>query len=247
MATYLVVRDDYAGWNPTGRNFALISVGIGAVSLLSWMSLHGHLGALRPGSASDQLFLSGFVWLGVGCFCLMAFAALGSVVLSLRSRGTVSITAEGVFRTVGAHTRSLAWSEMQGLVPRPYGGVTLVAAGGKSDIVIPQFLDDSRACMAEIRDRSIQILPVSILRRRRKRTWFDTARIFFFIFLYALATTSHESHRVRISSFSAAVALTVWLVQIDWAKADQTTPRWIAVVIFLGIILFGFWCMALSW
>ena len=91
MATYHVERDDYAGWSPTGRNFALISAAIGAVGLLSWMSLHGHLGVFRSSAASDQLFLGGLVWLGIGGFCLMAFAALGSILLSFKSRGSVSI------------------------------------------------------------------------------------------------------------------------------------------------------------
>ncbi len=247
MASYLVIPDDYAGWSPTGRNFALISAAIGALGLLSWMSLHRHLGAFRPAAPSDQLFLSSLVWFGAGGFCLMAFAAMGSILLSLRSRGTVTVTAEGVVRTVNARTRSLAWSEIQGLVPMPYGGVTLVAATADCDIVIPRFLDDYRACIAELKDHGVRTIPASSLRRKSKSNWRDTARLVCFIFFYSLATGPYESHRLRIASFSASTALALWLLQNDWAKADLTTPRWFTLVVFLGILLFGLWRMAHSW
>jgi len=247
MATYLVVPDDYAGWNPTGRNFALISAAIGAVGLLSWMSLHGHLGDLRPSHASDQLFLGGLVWLGVGGFCLMAFAALGSIMLSLKSRGTVSVTPEGVFRTVDTRTRLLAWSDIQGLVPMPYGGVTLVAAPGKFNIVIPRFLDDYRACIAEIKNYGTQSLPPSSLRKNQKTTWIDAARIFLPAFFVSLAMNSHESHRVRIASFGAVIACAVWMLRNDLAKPDQTTPRWVGFVLILAVALYVLRRMTLNW
>jgi hypothetical protein len=247
MATYLVVRDDYAGWNPTGRNFALIGSAIGAVGLLSWMSLHGRLGDFRPSHASDQLFLGGLVWLGVGGCCLMAFAALGSIMLSLKSRGTVSVTSEGVFRTVDTRTRSLTWSEIKGLVPMPYGGVTLVAAPGKSNIVIPRFLDDYRACIAEIKNYGTQPLPPSSLRKNKKTTWIDSARIFSLAFFVSLAMNAHESHRVRIASLGAVVACAVWMLKSDLAKPDQTTPRWVGPVLILVVALYVLRRMTLNW
>jgi hypothetical protein len=77
MATYLATPDDYAGWNPTGRNFTLITGGAGAIGLLAWMSLHHHLGAFRPNAASDQLLLGGLEWLGGGMFVLMGVADVG--------------------------------------------------------------------------------------------------------------------------------------------------------------------------
>jgi hypothetical protein len=247
MATYLVERDDYAGWNPTGRNFAMISAAIGAVGLLSWMSLHSHLGAFRPSAASDQLFLEGLVWLGIGGFCLMAFAALGSILLSLKSRGSVSVTAEGVFRTVDTRTRFLAWAEIEGLVPMPYGGVTLVAAPGKVDIVIPRFLDDYRACIAEIKNHSIRRLPPSSLRRRRKTTWIDSVRTFFIAALVSLALNSHASHRVRIATFSALIAGMAWMLTFSREKTDQTMARWVVILIVLGMALYILRRMTLSW
>ena len=175
MATYLVVPDDYAGWNPTGRNFTLAGAAAGAVGLLSWMSLHNHLGVFRLGEASDQIFLYGLVWLGVGGASLMAFAALGSILLSVRSRGVLAITAEGISRSVNARTRTLAWSEILGFVAMPYGGVTLIATTGKSDIVIPRFLDDYRACIKEIKDQGIHLLPPSSLHRKSKTSWLSPA------------------------------------------------------------------------
>jgi hypothetical protein len=164
MATYRAVPDDYAGWNPTGRNFALAGVAVGFVGLLSWLSLHGRLGYFQPSAATDRVFLGGLMWLCIGFFCLMAIVTFGSIMLTLDSRGTVSVTGEGVTRTVGSRTHSLAWSEIQGLVPMPYSGTTLVSVPGKPNIVIPRFLDDYRTCIAEIKDHNIRALPPSSLR-----------------------------------------------------------------------------------
>jgi hypothetical protein len=247
MATYLVLSDDYAGWNPTGRNFALIGAAIGAMGLLSWMSLHDHLGAFRPSSISDQLFLEGLVWVGTGVFCLMAFAALGSILLSFKSRGSVSVTAEGVFRTVDTRIRSLAWTEIEGLVPMPYGGVTLVAAPGKADIVIPRFLDDYRACIAEIKNHSVQALAPGSLRRKRKTSWMDTVRILFLSASVSLAMNAHASHRARIASFSVLIAGFAWFLRSDAANPDQAIPRWVSFTFFLGFSLFVLRYMTLNW
>ena len=240
MATYLVGPDDYAGWNPTGRNFALIGAGVGAAGLLSWMSLHHHLGAFRPTAASDKLFLAGLVWLGLGGFCLSAFAALGSMMLSLRSRGTVSITAEGVFRAVQSHTDSLAWSEINGFVPMPYGGVTLISAPEKPNIVIPRSSNDYRACITEIKDHGIPVLPTSSLRQKRKTTWVDAVQNFSFILLSSIAMDSHESHRVRIASFSGAILLVVYVLQTSRSKPDR-----IGRLTTFGGVLLGFALLAL--
>lgn len=245
MATYLVEPDDYAGWNPTGRNFALAGVTAGFVGLLSWLSLHGRFGSIHPSAAADQMFLSGLVWLGAGFFCLMAMVTLGSILLSLKSRGTVSVTDEGVFRAVGSRTHLLTWSDIQGLVPMPYGGVTLVAAPGKSDIVIPRFLDDYRACIAEIKDHGIRALPPSSL--RQKRTWMGRVRQFAVCFFYLAALEPHSSHRVRITFFCASVALIAFMMQEDWSKPGRTLPRWIGVAVILALILYALRCMALSW
>lgn len=246
MATYLVGPDDYAGWNPTGRNFALISAAVGAIGLLSWMSLNHHLGAFRPSAASDQLVLSGLVWLGVGGFALMAMAALGSIMLSLKARGTVSVTAQGVFRTIKSRTHSLAWSEIDGFVPMPYGGITLIAAAGKGNLVIPRFLDDYRACIAEIKNQGIHALPASTLRQTRKTSWIHGVRNFSFIVLSSLALNAHESHPVRIASFSGAILFLVYLLQTHWSKPDHIT-RWKTFGVFLGIALLALLRMNLTW
>jgi len=245
MATYLVVPDDYAGWNPTGRNFALAGVAAGSVGLLSWLSLHGRLGYSQPSAAADQMFLSGLVWLGTGFFCLMAIVTLGSITLTLKSRGTVSVTGEGVTRAVGSRTHSLAWSDIQGLVPMPYGGVILVSVPGKSDIIIPRFCDDYRACIDEIRDHGIQALPPSSL--RQKARWKRVVRDFAGCFFYLTAINPQHSHGVRIAGFCVALIYMAWMVQEDLSKPDQIAPRWISRIAMLALILFAFWRMALNW
>jgi len=247
MADYLVVPDDYAGWNPTGRNFALIGVGVGSAGLLSWLSLHGRLGSFQPSAAADQVFLSGLVWLGIGGACLAAIASFGSISLTLKSRGTVTVTGEGVSRAVGSRSQFLAWSDIEGLVPMPYGGVTLVSTPGKSDLIIPRFLDDYRACIAEIKEHNIRAIPASILRRKQKTTWTSVVRNFACTFFYILAMNPHESHRGRIASFCAAIAFMAWMVQEDWSKPGPTAPRWVALVAILGVILYALRRMAISW
>ncbi len=247
MANYLVVPDNYAGWNPTGRNFALASAAIGAIGLLSWMSLHRHLGALRPSAASDQLVLEGLVLLGAGGFCLMAVAALGSMTLSLKSRGAVSITAEGVLRTVKARTQFLAWSEIHGLVPMPYGGVTLVSAAKASNLVIPRFLDDYRACIAEIKEHGVQALPASSLRQKQKTSWLDAIRSTFLVCCFSLAMNAHNSHPLRIAGFTGALSCMVWVLQANWSTPDPTTLRWILPMVFVGVAVYALIRIFLSW
>ena len=177
----------------------------------------------------------------------MAIAAFGSIGLSLRSRGSVSITAEGVSRTVATRTRSLAWAEIEGLVAMPYGGVTLVAVPGKMDIVIPRFLDDYRACIAEIKNHSIQTLAQSSLRRKRKTSWMDAARIVLVSLAVSLALDSHGSHSVRIASFVVLLASIALFVRSDAQNRDRTVSRWISFTLFVGIALFILRRMSLNW
>ena len=247
MTTYLVQPDDYAGWNPTGRNFALAAAAAGIVGLLAWLAAHGRLGALRPTAASDQLFLTALVWLGLGAFALMAVAVLGSLSLSLRSRGSVTITDQGVLRTVGARTQSLAWPEIEGFVPMSYGGVTLIVVPGHTGFHIPRFLDDYRACIAELKSHGIAALPPSRLRRQHNTSWKSSLQVAFVIFGASFATDPLESHHVRLAAYTTILAFTIWILKDDWAKPDPTTPRWIGIVIFSGIALAILWRMLLHW
>ena len=243
MAIYVVAPDDYAGWNPTGRTFAIAGIAAGSVGLLCWLSLHGFLGHLpghfRDGAAADQIFLAGFVWIGAGGFCLMAMVAFGCILLTLRSRGTLSVTHEGVLRTVGSRVHSLAWSEIQGFVPMPYGGVTLVSGCGKPDILIPRFLDDYRACIAEIKDYGIRALPPSSLRNKQKTTWKAVMRNSSGCFFYLLAINAHHSQRVRIASLCAAIAFLSLMVREEWSKPDQNAFRWISPILVLALVLYA--------
>ena len=245
MADYLVVPDDYAGWNPTGRNFALIGLGVGSVGLLSWLSLHGRLGSFQPSAAADQVFLSGLVWLGIGGACLAAIASFGSISLTLKSRGTVTVTGEGVSRAVGSRSQFLAWSDIEGLVAMPYGGVTLVSTPGKSDLIIPRFLNDYRACIAEIKDHGIGAIPSSRL-WRKQNTWKNSLRNFVFIFSYLITLNNGASHRARIAGLIASIAFMAWFVRDDWSKS-LTPHRWIIIIPMLGVILYALRRMALSW
>jgi hypothetical protein len=247
MATYLTVPDDYAGWNPTGRNFVLAGVAAGFVGLLSWLSLHGRLGSLQPSAASDKMFLFGLAWVGAGFFCLMAIAIFGCITLTLKSRGTVSVSDDGVTRTVGSRTHSLAWSDIQGLVPMPSGGVILVSLPGKADIFIPRFLDDYRACIAEIKDHGIQAIPSSSLSKKTKPTWKSRVRSFALLFFFIIALNPQHSHRVRIESLCVAIAFGAWMQQEEWSKPDRVAGRWSGILVTIGVFLLVLLRLVLTW
>jgi hypothetical protein len=247
MALYLVMPDDYAGWNPTGRNFALAGGAIGSIGLLSWLSLHHHLGEFRPDAASDQLLLQGLVWFGGGAFCIMAFATLGSISLTLKSRGTVDVSSEGVSRKDGSHVRNLAWQDIKGFVPMPHGGVTLISTTEKENVIIPRFLDDYRACIAEIKQHGVGVLPPSRLRQRREVTWRSTWKVALLIFFYTLAIGIHETRRVHVTSCVAAITVGVWMLREDWIKPDQNGSRWTGFVISVMLLLYLLWRMFLNW
>jgi len=62
----------------------------------------------------------------------MAIGVLGSVMLSRKARGTVTVDDVGVAREIGKRRQMLRWEEMEGFVVSAYGGVTLIPlkAGG---------------------------------------------------------------------------------------------------------------------
>jgi hypothetical protein len=245
MATYLVLPDDYAGWNGAGRNFALVGAGSGIAALLCWAATHGHFPHVAPTAASDQLFLSAIVWIGTGIFALMAFAAFGSILLSSRSRGTLTVTEQGVARSIGNRTRSLAWHEITGFVPMPYGGVTLIPTPGKPRIVVPRFLDDYRACIAELKEQGLQRLPPSAL--RKKTTWLQRGKYFLATFLYLSATSRGYSHATRITLLIATVCFCLWLWKNERTDEAFPAPRWLTVASCAALIAWTFWRMAHTW
>jgi hypothetical protein len=170
MATYVAESDTYAGWS-TGRNFGYFGLVAGAVALAGWAWMYGHLHGFEPANLSDQLFIAAMTWIGGGVFAVMSLCVYGSILLSGRSRGTVVIDDKGVLRQIGKRSQMLAWDEIEGFVPLPYGGVTLVSRKGSGSIVIPRTLDDYRGCLAELQAKGLESLPSSRLRVKGWRGW----------------------------------------------------------------------------
>ena len=247
MATYQATPDDYAGWNPTGRNFALIAGSGAVIGLASWLSLHN--AAIRPADVSTQLLLYAFAWIGCGLACLMLIATFGSISLSMKARGTVSVTEEGVTRTVQSNTRFLAWADIKGLVPMPTGGVTLVSSTGEPDIVIPRFLDDYRACIAEIKENGVRAIPPSSLNKAKSNrlSWPQILRNAALAAAFSLAAGNEHSHSVRIASLAAAIACMAWVIEDSANDPEQATPRWLPYLIFTAATLYVLWHMAHHW
>jgi hypothetical protein len=248
MAHYVVTPDDYAGWNPTGRYFACASGAIGLVGLLCWLSLHGRLGFAPPSNAADQTILTLLAWIGSGGFLLMLFAALASISLSRKSRGTLTVTDVGVTRIVGNDTHSLAWTEIEGFVTMPYGGVTLVSTVDKPSIIVPRFLDDYRACIAEFKDHDIQPIPASRLRAgRKKTTWMQVLTTFFFVFLYLSAVRPGHSHALRITFLCASITMLLGTFYRDRVRQKQPASLWGPILILTASLVWAAVSMAHAW
>jgi hypothetical protein len=163
LATYTAVDDSYAGFNSTGKYFGIFGLVAGAAGLTGWAAVHGHLLGLKPAGAMDQLFLLAIEWIGFGLCAFLGIATLGSLILSNKSRGTVSIDALGVRREIGETSLMLPWREIEGYVVIT-GGIALVPREGRQKIEIPRFLDDYRGCIGEIEARGVCRLPPNRLK-----------------------------------------------------------------------------------
>jgi hypothetical protein len=164
MTTFTAEDDTYAGFDSTGKYFGYFGLAAGAVGITGWAAIHGHLPGLMPADAVGQFFLAAMEWIGIGLFVILGVAALGSLILSSKSRGTVTIDDLGVTRQIGERSRKLQWQEIEGYVVIS-GGIALVPREGNQMIEIPRFLDDYRGCIAEIQARGVGRLPPSRLKR----------------------------------------------------------------------------------
>jgi len=164
MTTFTAEEDTYAGFDSTGKYFGYFGLAAGAVGITGWAAIHGHLPVLRPADAMDQFVLAAMEWIGTGLFVVLGVATLGSLILSSKSRGTVTVDNLGVTRQIGKRSRKLQWQEIEGYVVIS-GGIALVPRGGSQMIEIPRFLDDYRGCIAEIEARGVGRLPPSRLKR----------------------------------------------------------------------------------
>ncbi len=243
MATYVAERDTYAGWHGFGKPAAWCAGGAGVVAFLCWAALHGGFGELRQ--ASDQLFLSAVLWTSAGLGLLMAFCVFGSLSLSAKSRGTVVVDDVGVRREIGRRARMLRWEEIEGFILNPGGGITLIPRQGPRRIKIPRFLDDYRACIAEIKAQGIPVLPLKHL--RRKQTWGQRLRVYCAIVAYGYLNDARMSHRVRIVSAITCIALLGWMLTDDTSLEDGPGARWGAAAILLAMFAWAGMHMAHTW
>lgn len=163
MATYIAGDDTYAGFASIGRYFGYFGLAAGAIGITGWAAIHGHIPGLKTADTLDQFFLAAMEWIGIGLSVILAAATLGSLNLSSKSRGTVTIGDLGVTRQIGERIRMLRWQEIEGYVAVA-GGIALIPRGRSQMIEIPRFLDDYTACIAEIEARGVGRLPPSRLR-----------------------------------------------------------------------------------
>ncbi len=245
MAIYAVERDDYAGWGAAGRNFLLFGIAAGAISAAGWAATHGHLAWLRPTDAADQLFLSAMTWICGGVFVIMAVAAMGSLILTDKSRGSVVVDDLGVERQIGERSRRLAWPEIEGLVVNPAGGVTLVAGKVNQAIEIPRFLDDYRGCIAEIKARGVGVLPSSRLSKGLTR-W-QAVLLFCSIMMWGMARNARDSHAIRLLALGFFVAFWVWLLVDQRRMFMSKTSRWIGQLQLLVMLAWLLLHMVRTW
>lgn len=241
MATYIAEADSYAGFGSTGKNFGYFGLVAGAVGLTGWSAMHGHLPGLQPADAGSQLMLTAMEWIGGGVFGLMAVAVLGSLMLSSKSRGTVTVDDLGVTRQIGERSRMLRWVEIEGFVVTPMrGGITLIPCEGKRMIVIPRFLDDYRGCIAEIKARGVKNLPPDNVQVRRvvrkKMTWKQVILTYAGTFAFTLASNPHEIHSLRLVALVGCVGYFAWVMTDNTELEDYGWVRWFGSALLAGML-----------
>jgi hypothetical protein len=242
MATYVAESDSYAGFGSTGKYFAYFGLAAGAVGFTGWSAMHGLLPGLRPADAGSQLLIAAMTWIGCGVAALMAIAVIGSLMLSGKSRGTVTIDDLGVTRQIAEQSRMLRWPEIEGFVVTPMrGGVTLIPREGKHTIVIPRFLDDYRGCIAEIKARGVRLLPPDNpqvgLVIRKKRTWRQVLLVYSGTFAFTIAYNPRESHTMRVTGLAAYGAYMVWLLLFeDLDLEDHGWVRWVSGTVLIAML-----------
>jgi hypothetical protein len=244
MATYAATGDDYAGWS-TGRNFGAFGLVAGLVGLTGWAAMHGYLPGLQPKDAGDQLLIVVMEWVGIGVFVLMAIGVLGSVMLSRKARGTVTVDDVGVAREIGKRRQMLRWEEMEGFVVSEYGGVTLIPLKGWRRIEIPRFLDDYRGCIAEIKAHGMRSLPTS--RLARKPGWRGALLMYCSVYVYLLARDARVSHAGRIVSLCVWVAVFAWVTVDERRKEGRSWLGWFGAASFVGLLAWAVVRMKHTW
>lgn len=247
MARYIAEADSYAGFGATGKYFGYFGLAAGAVSLTGWAALYGHLSGLQPADASDRLLLMAMEWIGGGLFALMAAAVLGSLMLSGKSRGTVTIDDLGVTRQIGERTRVLRWPEIEGFVVTPIrGGITLLPREGNQRIAIPRFLDDYRGCIAEIKSRGVRNLPSS--RLKQKRGWRQALLSYPGVLAFTFAYDSRETHTMRLAGLLVFAGYSVWLMfSKDLDLEDHGWIRWAGAAGLVATLAWLLWRMTHTW
>jgi len=242
MATYVAESDSYAGFRSTGQYFGYFGLAAGAVGLTGWAAMHGRLPGLRSIDAGSQLMLMAMEWIGGGLAALMAVCVLGSLLLSSKSRGTVTIDDLGVTRQIGERSRMLRWAEMEGFVVTPISaGVTLIPREGKQTIVIPRFLDDYRGCIAEIKARGVKLLPTDSAQvqrvHRKKTTWQQALLSYGGILAFTFANNPRETHTIRVAGLMSCIGYFAWVMMTDDAALeDHGWVRWFGGAVLVGML-----------
>jgi hypothetical protein len=246
MATYVVRRDEYAGWDSTGKYFAGFGLAAGLAGLTGWAAIHRHLPGWQPVDAAGQLAAVAMAWVGCGLSAVMAVAALGSLRLSGKARGTVTVDDVGVLRQIGGRRVMLRWEEIEGFVALGYGGVTLIAREGRERIEIPRLLDDYRGFTAELRARGLESLPARRLRRRW--TWKRAVQSYAFLFAYLVAYEKESAHAVRVVGLVAWLGYSMWLLlHEEQGLEERGWTRWVSAGVLVAMAGWVVRHMAHTW
>jgi hypothetical protein len=247
MATYIAEADSYAGFSSTGKYFGYFGLVAGAVGMTGWAAIHGQIPGLEPAEPGDQLLITAMMWIGGGLAAIMAVAALGSLILSSKSRGTVVVDDLGVTRQIGEQSRMLRWVEIDGFVGTPIqGGVTLIPREGRRTIVIPRFLDDYRGCIAEITARGVGSLPAS--RPKRRQAWRQALLTYVGILTFLFANNTRETHAMRLVGLLGFAGYSVWLMVFeDLDLEDHGLIRWVSAVLLVAMLAWLLWHLIHTW
>ncbi len=252
MATYVAEADSYAGFGSTGKYFGYFGLLAGTVGLVGWAAMHQHLPSLQPADMGSQLLIAAMMWIGGGLAAFMAVLTLGSLMLSSKSQGTVTVDDLGVTRQIGKRSLMLRWIEIEGFVVTPIqGGITLIPREGRRAIVIPRFLDDYRGCIAEIKARGVRILPPDNAQvrcvKRKKTNWKQAIPVYAGVLAFFYAGEPHAIHALRLVALLGFVGCFAWAITVNPELEDHGWVRWFEGALPVGMLAWLVWRMMHTW
>ena len=162
MATYSHSMSGYADFQSVGRYFALAATASALLGASLIYIGNGHWQRLAHTAADLALAgMAGIVLLGLSL--LMAVAVLGSLLVTLRAKQTITVSQTGVLRKAREEELYVTAADILGICeipgkPMPQGAILVTKDPGRQ-LFIPRWIGGYAACLEEIRSLGVPLLP----------------------------------------------------------------------------------------